>query len=861
MMSKEIKIQKHTLLNGLDILMIPSKQAPVVALQGWIRFGAADESDDIAGVAHLFEHLLFKGTQKRKVGQIANEIEGLGGDLNAYTTYDHTVMHMTLPSKHLDLGLDILADSLQNSQVEESELANERPVILEEIKRRNDMPGSLASDLLRGALFKGHPYARPVIGYDSVVEKISREKILELYHKNYVSNKMFIVVAGDFDEAHVLKISADLFRNLKPGVPSQNRNLAQQLNGKEEHFKNHPTSPDALIQIGWLGPKASDSSVAALDAFCLILGQGESSRLTKKIVHEKSLVRDIGSSLWTPRDAGSFVIGIKDTAGIAKKLPDILGYIQDEIEKPISELELEKAKKNLLSQAIYSKETVDGLAERFGYYESIVGDHKYDFHYLDQVNELSVNDVEEARNKLIDWNKSVIGGIVPAKDKLPSFEIKKPKKEQSQLLKDPKSQKPTTLVEKAKVGQLTVLLRPLTNLPVFSLRWVGIGGSRIEPENKNGLGNLWARTVTQSALGLDGKVWSREKINEVFDLSSAGLSSFHGRNSWGYQLDGLSDDFEKLFEITMATIFRPTFDAQVFKLEKEHLLQDIKSSRDRPATVVNEIFSKALFGKHPMGRSPIGDTKIVSKLKRTDLEKYHQVQITKPQVLSVAGDISMSRILHVIQGLESKFKYQPLSPLLKVKAPKAPKKGVELRSTLKKEQTHILMGVQTCPMKHKDRWALIGLSAVLSGQGGRLFIELRDKMSLCYTVAPTSTSTLDGGGFGFYIATSPEKETTAREALAKEIRRLRDEGLEDEEWQKAKSFYLGNHLIDQQRFATQATGIALDELYGNGFEEYFEFENQFGKLSAKDIVTVVKKYFSEKALKNAVTAVVGPSTH
>jgi zinc protease len=858
-MSKDIRIIKHTLVNGLDILMVPTHHAPVVALQGWIRFGAADESDDIAGVAHLFEHLLFKGTEKRKVGQIANEIEGLGGDLNAYTTYDHTVMHMTLPSRHLDQGLDILADSLLNSTVDPSELSNERPVILEEIKRRNDMPGSKASDLLRETLFQGHPYSRPVIGYASVVENISREKILELYRAHYKANKMFLVISGDINEGHVLKVCSDLFRGLKTGGETLNRTKLVAPNSLSVAIEEHPTSPDSLIQLGWIGPDASQESVAALDAFALILGQGDSSRLTKKIIHEKKLVRDIGSSLWTPRDAGCFVVGIKDSAGLAKKFPEILGHIQEQMALPITDEELEKAKRVLLSQAVYSKETVDGLAERFGYYHSIVKDYSYDQKYLDAVGKLSTADVEKARDALIDWKKVTVGGIVPKGDPIPKFEIKSAPK----AVKSAPSHKDLSYgVQKIKLGSLTIVHRELKHIPMFSLRWVGLGGSRIEPSSKNGMGNLWARTAPQSGMGLDGKIWTREKINELFDFSSAGLSCFHGRNSWGYQLDGLSQDFDKLLEVALACIFNPAFDPHIFALEKSHYLQDIRSSRDKPGTLVNELFSKSLYGNHPLGRPSIGEKNIVSKLKREDLIKYHKEQLKNPQVLSLTGNVGIKSLLHSLEAAlpllkNSSSKSRILTPV----APKPTKKEHSLRQYLNKEQTHILLGVQTCHMKHKDRWALMGLSAILSGQGGRLFVELRDKMSLCYTVAPTSLSTLDGGGFGFYIATSPEKEQIAIDGLLAEIRKLRDSGLTRAEWEKAKNFYLGNHLIDQQRFATQATGIALDELYGNGFKEYFNFEENFSKLTELDIIQVVKKYFSEKALSKRVTAVVGPKTN
>ena len=140
MSATEKTLQKHLLSNGLEVLLVPTPGMEVVALQGWIRFGSADEPVKLAGIAHLFEHLLFKGTKKRGVGEIAREIESIGGDVNAFTTYDCTVMHLTVSKEMAFNGLDILADALLNSIVDKDEFEREREVILEEIKRRNDQP-------------------------------------------------------------------------------------------------------------------------------------------------------------------------------------------------------------------------------------------------------------------------------------------------------------------------------------------------------------------------------------------------------------------------------------------------------------------------------------------------------------------------------------------------------------------------------------------------------------------------------------------------------------------------------------------------------------------------------------------------
>lgn len=853
-MHSQVTVHKHTLSNGLTILSIPSHQAPVVSLQGWIRFGSADETDDIAGVAHLFEHLLFKGTKTRAVGQIAKDVEGLGGDLNAYTTYDHTVMHMTLPAKAFEKGLEILADALLNSTVEADELERERPVIIEEIKRRNDMPGAIASDLLRAELFKGHSYARPVIGYASVVESISREKIIEQYRRHYNARNLFLVISGDFDESKLLAQCEKFFESLEGGPVPQPHGPARTIRQPVQDFRNHH-SPDVLLNLGWQAPKGSDENSASLDALALILGQGESSRLHRKLVLDEQLLRDIGAGCWSPKDPGSFVIGMKGTESSAKNFSKILQHIHNCIQPAIAPSELEKAKRNLLSMATYSKETVDGLAQRFGYFESIANDWSMDAKYLKKVEALTLADLEKVKKDYLSWDRVVAAGIVPEKTKLPEFKIPK------SLVTTKKTE--TTGPSGARTFQfrgLKVIVKTMSHLPIFSLRWVGLGGTRAEAAKKAGLGSLWARTVTSGGTGTDGRLWTRKALNEFIDQSCASLSAFHGRNSFGFQVDGLSHDFESLSEAMLSAYHLPAFAKDIVDHEKTLMNADIKSMKDSPGSVVSQLFLANLFGAHPYGRTSLGTPGSLKPLGSKDLLAYHKQLLKEPQVLTVVGDIDEERVLKFLETHFEKHSFAKKSSLSKPHTPKYPKKLISKREKLKKEQTHILMGIPTCTIFADDRWKLLALSSILSGQGGRLFVELRDKLSLCYTVSPTHMEGLDGGYFGFYIATSPEKEETAKQALFKEVDRLLEEGVTQAEWSKALSFYVGNYQIDQQKFSTQATGMALDELYGFGFEDYYLFEKHLSKVTAEDISTVARKYFPKNYRERLIIATVGQAT-
>ena len=201
----------YQLPNGMKVILIENHRAPVASMMVWVKVGSASERPGEFGLAHLMEHMLFKGTAKRGPGEIAREIEAAGGNINAYTSYDETVFYIDMASRYMEKGLDVLADMVFHPALDPEEFAREKEVVLEEIRMGQDRPGSQLSKALFARAFKVHPYGRPVIGYDTSVSEVGREKALAFHQRWYRPDNMILVVSGDFSPGEIKPRVEELF--------------------------------------------------------------------------------------------------------------------------------------------------------------------------------------------------------------------------------------------------------------------------------------------------------------------------------------------------------------------------------------------------------------------------------------------------------------------------------------------------------------------------------------------------------------------------------------------------------------------------------------------------------------------------
>ncbi|MDI7261078.1 MAG: pitrilysin family protein, partial [Thermodesulfobacteriota bacterium] len=235
------RFHQFILDNGLKVLLEENRTSPVVALQVWVKTGSADERDEEAGMCHFIEHMIFKGTEKRKVGEMAKEIESLGGSINAYTSYDQTVYHITIASRYADIALDILADAVQHSVFDPAELEKEREVILEEIRMGEDDPSRKLFRQTMSIAFQRHPYGRPIIGYEKTIKAMTRDKMLSFFRRWYTPDRIFFVAAGDFDLQEMERKARALFKEFKRpsgGLPERLKEPEQKETRSKLTFGN-----------------------------------------------------------------------------------------------------------------------------------------------------------------------------------------------------------------------------------------------------------------------------------------------------------------------------------------------------------------------------------------------------------------------------------------------------------------------------------------------------------------------------------------------------------------------------------------------------------------------------------------------
>src|SRR3954449_12476158 len=312
--------QKRVLPNGLTIIVQEDRSAPVASVQAWCATGSVDENDHLgAGLSHILEHMLFKGTKTNPANAIAQKIQNVGGYIKAYTSFDRTVFWIDVPKDGVTAAIDVLADAMMNSTLPAEEYAKEQEVIRREFSMGMDDPDRMAGQLLFATAYQRHPYRLPVIGLIDVFDQLSRDQVLQYYRARYVPNNLTFIVVGDVDPEAVYRQLEDFFKghpgkSLQPVfIPSEPPQL-----GRREAHQDFVTELTRL-SLAWHIPEITHPDVPALDLLSTILGDGRSSRLYRRLREETGLAYGLSAFSYTPGEPG--MLGIDATTEPAKREP------------------------------------------------------------------------------------------------------------------------------------------------------------------------------------------------------------------------------------------------------------------------------------------------------------------------------------------------------------------------------------------------------------------------------------------------------------------------------------------------------------------------------------------------------------
>lgn len=852
-------VTKHILDNGLTVLIKENHTSPTAAIVTYVKAGYFNESDRLAGISHLIEHMFFKGTRRRGVGEIGNETKALGGYLNASTIYDHTLYYTVLPSENFARGLDIQADALMNSVFDPDELKKETEVVIQEAKRKLDTPAAVAAEKLFELAFERHRIRRWRIGGEEGLRALTRDDFLT-FHKNlYRPQNIILVVVGDIETSQALQEIEKYYGEFERGevVKEESPPEPPQQRFKYRHLRGD--LQQAYLEIGFHTPPLLHPDSYAIEMLALILGRGRSSRLFQSVKETRQLVHAISASDYTLPDVGYFFI-----EAICK--PETLRPAAQAVIEEIARLrragvvseELQRARNLIESYYVFSQETAAGLANLLAAYEAL-GDYHLAEKYLQKLYSVTESDVVRAANQYLTLENCSLLEYAPESARLKPCPVEELTAElQNVFLVDSSFQEQTAAetnnVEmfvytprKGPIGEIqkyelangvTLLIKEIHQLPLVSVGAFARGGRVFEGPENAGLTRLALRTSLKGT--------NRRRAAEIaLTIENLG-SAIHFSNHpdyCQYSLTILSKHFTAGFDLLSEIITQPSFPEDEIAKEKESTVSIILREKDDMFQRPLNLFYAALFKTHSYGLPGNGEIERVTAFTREDLHAWHR-RLFDPKnlVLTLVGDVDAQ---HVLDLTQRKFDHAGSSrTAVHRKTEMVSLEKIEAHLEMReKEQSALALGFLGPAYHDDDFYSLTVLQNVISGLGGRFFEELRGRQSLAYTVSAFLASRLEAGAFVSYIATSPEKEEIAKSGLLREFEKLTNEPITKEELERAVRYTIGSYQIGLETYCAQMAQYAHNFLLGKGLEGVENFPRRIAKVSREDVLCAAQRYF------------------
>lgn len=843
----ENKLKRFTLPNGLEVFVKEDHARKVATIQLWVMVGSADEEAAERGISHVIEHMAFKGTERRGVGKIASEVEALGGDTNAYTSWDETVFHVTVPSTALGQGMDILLDAVLHPSIDKEELEKEKQVVIEEILEGEERPERKASKELFKTAYVKSPYQYPIIGYKDIVEKVTRDDILAFRKKWYVPENMFLLVVGDVDPVKVREEAARLTGDLKAtGFFRPPREVEPTQEAVRASIVRDRNARETRLNIAFHIPSMQGNDVNALDLIGDLLGARESSRLVRVLKKEKALVNSVSAYSLTPKEPGIMVVSAtldaKNLEAVTRETMEQLRLLSKE---PPGTEELDRAKVHIESQHLYARETVQGMARSIGSFQADIGDASYEEKYLTLNRSVSPEATSKASERYLSAPNVSVSVLLPEEQR-PDFKVEA-LTEIVNSFRPGAGKTAAAAAEQEKVVNTTlpngirVVLVPDDSNPVVAFRIAFLGGKRFETKETEGIMNFIAQMLNKGTKQMDEVEISRQ----VEDMGGR-LSGFSGYDSFGLAASFFSRSQDEGMKLLARLVTDSTFPEDKLERERQLIINRIKTEPDRPVQYAVNVLNQTVFPNNPYGFVKEGTVATVSGFTAADLKQtYMRYSVPSNMVITAVGDMNVQKTMDLIAELFGKIPAAKLeSPKL---APEEPLNAVREKIVhIPRAKAHLAVGFRATTLSDPDRYPLEVLNNILAGQGGRLFLQLRDKESLAYVVTSFFRPGLQPGVFAFYMACDETKAEQAEQGLQRQVDLIRERAVSDEELKRSINNLIGHYLISLQSSSSRAEDTALNTLYGLGYDYNKEYVKKIAEVKADDVLRAARKYLDPK---------------
>lgn len=839
--------QMYKLDNGQTVVVQEVKNNPIVTIDTWIKTGSIDEEDSNNGVAHFLEHLFFKGTKTHEPGEFDKILETKGAITNAATSKDFTHYYITIPSKDFDLAMDLHGDMILHPLIPRKEMEKERKVVLEEISKDLNSPTKIMQDNLNSMLYTTHPYKRKVIGRSDVIETITRDQVLSFYNKNYSPSNMVTVIIGDVDANHAIEKTKEAF-NAEYKKQTKTIYTKESPLTKQQKKVEYLDTESGYMVIGFRGTPIDDKDSYALDVLATILGDGRSSVLNQVLKEKKRIAFSVDAGNSTFRDDGIFYISANYEPTKCKIVQDTIFNEIEKIQKNgVTDDQLKLAKNIIERSTYYSRESITNIATEIGYTMALTNDIKFYDTYLDNIKNVSKEDVKKVAEKYLGINRSAVSIVLPKSAKeVPVASLTQQAPATAELVSE------NAQTQKYKLSDgATMLYTPNNVNDIIAISIYAKGGQLAE--QKAGTANLTATAMMRGT-----KNYTSLELSQVLEDNGIKIQPSASADAFVVNVLTTKDEYDKTLELLNEVVNNATFEDYEIDKVKTEKLNTIKRNKDVPLQRAIEEYRDLIYQNSPYSiSSKILEKNIPNITKEDIINYYNSIFAPKNLVISINGNIDKDK---TIQDLNNIFKPKENAKNFdfgqynsKIPTVTTPRQTIQKVPTT--ETAWILLGWQTNGVLNEKDYATLQVidSLLGSGMSSRLFKDLREQEGLAYQLGSGYSPNVLRGSFLLYIGTNPQTLDKAKSGLFAEITRLKTEYVGDKELQDAKEKLLGNYVIGLETNLDKASNIGWYEASTRGYEFKDKYEKLINGVTDSDIIEIANKYFTDDYILSIVT--------
>lgn len=817
----------HTLKNGLTVILDADSTSPVISTQAWVETGSIHEGNLLgAGLSHLLEHMVFKGTENYDSEAIANTVQAAGGEWNAYTTFDRTVYYIDGPSESTQTFLRVLTEMVFKPTFPISEFEKEKDVIRREIDMGLDDPDDRNGRLLYTTAFQHDPRRQPVIGHLDLFNQLSHDDLLAYHRARYTTENTFLSISGDFHVEKMLSFLEDItasiprsFTQPAPITPEPTQ-IGRRLRRKQFAV------PASKLTLAWQTPSLEHPDTPALDLLCTILGSGRSSRLYQNIRENTGLCHHIGAwNMVPPELPGLFAIStIVDHAKRDKLQQTILDEITQLPESDFSR-EIPKAVRMSLASQFRTLATASGRASDLASNWQETRNLDFTRHYMEQLSQVTNKDLQRVARTYLTPDKLTITSLDPEDSEETSA---------SSSANSMRSGMQTHTLDNG----LTLVTQRDPRLPTVSITIATLTGLPSETPKNSGINTLLAKLMPKGT-----NTRSAVEIATTMDSMGASFGVSCGNNTTLTSASCLTPDLAPTLEIISDLIQNPTLPQDSLDRERNAMIAALREQAEDPLSVAFRKMRPSLFGENGYGLNTLGTEESLHNLTRESITTHHQQYFTaKNSVIAVFGDIDPKATLELVSN---HFSSMPEGTRTRPSTPHPP---TPTSHTLKldKQQAVLTVGFPGASASDEDNHALELIHDYCTDMAGPLFTKIREDLGLAYYVSATQFHGIDTGMFAFYLGTSPDQLHAAQTLLIDEIKTIAKHGIPEETLENVKTTWLASHALANQKLGDLARLSAIDTLLGFSPDHHLHTPEKIKRLTTHDIKTAAKKYLGTR---------------